>query len=200
MSGYTFTQTELLYSFYGAATVSTPTASPGSSMILTYPPVIIPAGYFSNVGSHTSSLKLEMGGLCSVTAVVWQFFLYTAQLASPPVFATTLSLGSSASFTPGATVTNNWWDAVIQIGLRTLALGAGSTVSATGKFRSAAFASAAYAAGTPFEVPFPATGAYTPFATYDTSQSYTLWPAVAITGAIAANTTTTQYVKLYGEN
>lgn len=194
------TQTELLYSFYGAATVSTPTASPGSSMILAYPPVIIPAGYFSNTGSRSSSLRLEMGGLCSVTAVAWQFFLYTAQLASPPSFSSSLSLGSSASFTPGATVTNNWWDAVIHIGLRTLALGAGSTISATGKFRSAAFASAAYAAGTPFEVPFPAAGAYSPFATYDTSQSYTLWPAVAIASGTAANTTTTQYLKLYGEN
>jgi len=201
VSGFKPVGTELLYAFYGAATVSTPTASPGSSMILGYPPVVIPPGYFANAGSWSSSLKLEMGGLCSVTAVVWQFFLYGAvATTAAPAFATTAFLGSSATFTPGATVTNNWWDATIHIGLRTLALGAASTVSATGKFRSAAFASAAYAAGTPFEVPFPATGAYTPFATYDTTQGYVIWPAVAITGAVAANTVTTQYVKLYGEN
>lgn len=200
MSGFTMTQNELLYANYSAATVTTPTASPGSSMILTYPPIVIPAGYFAVTGSRSSSLKLEMGGLCSVTAVAWQFFLYGAVLASPAAFVTTTFLGSSASFTPGATVTNNWWDAVIHIGLRTLALGAGSTISATGKFRSAAFASAAYAAGTPLEVPFPATGAYSPFSTYDTAQAYTLWPAVAIASGTASNTVTTQYVKLYGEN
>ena len=201
MSGFKPIGSELLYACYQAATTSTPTASPGSSMVIGYPPIVIPAGYFSNTGSWSSSLKLEMGGLASVTAVVWQFFLYGAvATTTAPAFATTAFLGSSASFTPGATVTNNWWDATIHIGLRTLALGALSTVSATGKFRCPSFASAAYAAGTPFEIPFPATGAYTPFGTYDTTQSYVVWPAVAITGAVAANTVTTQYVKLYGES
>jgi len=200
MSGFKPVGMELIYSCYALGTTTTPTASPGSSMVGNYPPIVIPGGFFDKTGAWSSSLRLEMGGLASVTAVAWQFFLYGAiATTTPPAFATTAFLGSSATFTPGATVTNSWWDAIIHIGLRTLALGNASTVSATGKFRCPSFASAAYAAGTPFEIPFPATGAYTPFATYDTTQSYVIWPAVAITAGTAANTVTTQYVKLYGE-
>ena len=196
------TQTELIYAFHGAATVTTPTTSPGSSMTLTYPPIIVPAGYFANTGSRSSSLKLEMGGLCTVTATIptWQFFLYAAILPSPPVFATTLTLGSTATFTPGQAAANFVWDATIEIGLRTLALGAGSTVTAVGKYTSNAFLPAAYSVTATNVVSMPASGAYTPFATYDTSQQYGLWPALSLGAATAGNTTTLQYAKLYGEN
>src|SRR5713226_5164821 len=116
MSGFKPVGTEALYSCYAAATTSTPTASPGSSMITGYPPIVIPGNFFDKTGAWTSSLRLEMGGLCSVTAVTWQFFLYGAvTTTTAPAFATTAFLGSSGTFTPGATVTNNWWDAVIHI-------------------------------------------------------------------------------------
>lgn len=200
MSGYKPVGSEVLYACHAAGTTSTPTASPGSSIVTGYPPIVIPAGYFDKTGAWSSTIRLEMGGLCSVTAVAWQFFLYGAvATTSAPAFATTAFLGSSASFTPGATNTNFWWDAVWTIGLRTLALGAASTVSAVGKIRCPAFASSAYAASTPLEIPFPATGAYSPFATYDTTQAYVVWPAVSIASGTASNTVTTQYVKMYGE-
>lgn len=200
MSGFKPVGCELLYAYFGAATVTTPTTTPGSSMILTYPPIIIPAGYFANVGSWSSSLKLEMGGLLTSTATIptWQFFLYAAQLANPPAFATTLTLGSTATFTPSTASTNVTWEAVINIGLRTLALGAGSTVIAVGRYLSPGVSVATYAA--PDMAMMPPSGAYTPFATYDTSQSYTLWPALSLGAATAGNTVTTQYAKLYGEN
>lgn len=196
------TQTELLYAFHGAATVSSPTTSPGSSMILAYPPIIIPAGYFSNVGSRSSSLKLEMGGLCTITATIptWQFFLYAVPLAANPSFATTNTLGSTATFTPGQAATSAVWDSTIEIGLRTLALANASTVTAVGVFRSNAFQPAAYSVTATNVITMPATGAYTPFATYDTSQAYTLWPALSLGAGTAGNTVTTQYAKLYGEN
>ena len=54
MSGFTQTTNELLYSYYAASTTSTPTANPGTSMIVVYPPIIIPANYFTNVGSRSS--------------------------------------------------------------------------------------------------------------------------------------------------
>ena len=94
MSGFTQTTNELLYSYYAASTTSTPTANPGTSMIVGYPPIIIPANYFTNVGSRSSSLKLEMGGLCSVTAVAWQFFLYVLPLTTAaPLYGTTNTSG-----------------------------------------------------------------------------------------------------------
>lgn len=202
MSGFTQTTNELLYSFYGAATVSTPTASPGSSMTLTYPTCIIPANYFANTGSRTSSLRLEMGGLCTVTATIptWQFFLYAAFLASNQTFQSTLTLGSTATFTPGQAATNAVWECVINIGIRTLGLGSASTIVAIGRFMSDAFLPAAYSVTAQTFVSIPAIGAYTPFATYDTSQEYSLWPALSLGAGTAGNTVTTQYLKLFGEN
>lgn len=203
MSGYTQTTNELLYAFYGAATVSVPTVSPGATITAAYPPIEIPANFFSNVGSRSSSLKLEIGGLATVTATIptWQFFLYIAvATTSAPAFATTTTLGSTPTFTPGQAATNFPWDATVDIGLRTLTLGALSTVTAQGWFESYAFAPAAYSVTAGPKVFMPATGAYTPLATYDTTQTYLVWPALSLGAATAGNTVTVEYCKLYGEN
>ena len=203
MSGYTQTTNELLYAFYGAATVSVPTVSPGATITATYPPIEIPANFFSNVGSRSSSLKLEIGGLMTATATIptWQFFLYIAvATTSAPAFATTTTLGSTPTFTPGQAATNFPWEATVKIGLRTLLPGAASTVTAQGKFDSYGFAPAAYSVTAGQTVYMPATGAFTPLATYDTTQTYLVWPALSLGAATAGNTVTTEYCKLYGEN
>ena len=203
MSGYTQTTNELLYAFFGAATVSTPTTSPGATITAGYPPIIIPAGYMRNTGSQSSSLRLEMGGLATATATIptWQFFLYTAiATTSAPAFATTNTLGSTATFTPGTAETNDVWTATIHIGLRTLALGQASTVVAVGEFKCDMFVSAAFAVQTQLLVSMPGPGAYTPLATWDTTQAYVLWPALSLGAATAGNTVTVEYCKLYGEN
>lgn len=203
MSGYTQTTNELLYSYYGAATVTTPTTTPGSSMTLTYPPIVVPANYMKNANSSiSSSLRLEMAGLMTSTATVptWQFFIYTAvATTSPPSFTTTNTLGSTATFTPSAE-TNDVWTATIHIGLRTLALGAASTVVCMGDYQCDAFSTTAFAVQTQSFVSMPGPGAYTPLATWDTTQAYILWPALSLGAGTAGNTVTTQYVKLYGEN
>jgi hypothetical protein len=203
VSGFTQTTDELLYAFYGAATVSSPTVSPGSTITATYPPIEIPANTFTNVGSRSTSLKFEIGGLATVTAAIptWQFFLYIAvATTSAPAFATTTTLGSSPTFTPGQAATNFPWDLSVNIGLRTLALGAASTITCQGWAESYAFTPAAYSATAGPKVFIPATGAYTPLATYDTTQAYLLWPALSLSAATAGNTVTVEYAKLYGEN
>lgn len=203
MSGYYGKNYELLNAFYGAATVSVPTVSPGATITATYPPFLIPANYFGDVGERSSSLVYKIGGLATVTATIptWQFFLYAAiATTSPPAFATTLTLGSTPTFTPGQAATNFPWDATIELGLRTLTLGAASTVIAQGYFESYAFAPAAYSVTAGPKVFMPATGAYSPFATYDTTQAYLLWPALSLGAATAGNTVTVEYAKLYGEN
>lgn len=203
MSGYTQTTNELLYAFYGAATVSVPTVSPGATITAGMPPIEIPANFFKNVGSLSSSLQFKIGGLATVTAAIptWQFFLYIAvATTSAPAFATTTTLGSTPTFTPGQAATNFPWDAQIEIGLRTLLLGAASTVPAQGYFESYAFAPAAYSVTAGPKVFMPATGAYTPLATYDTTQTYLVWPALSLGAATAGNTVTVEYCKLYGEN
>ena len=193
MSGFFGTQDEALYAYFGAATTSTPTTTPGSSMIIGYPAVVIPGGIMGSVGSRSTSLQLKMGGLLTATATIptWQFFLY---LTTSNAFGTTLTLGSTATFTPTAQ-TNAPWFCDINIGLRTLALGGASTVIAMGSFRSAGFPTATFG-----EVSMPATGAYTPLATWASDQQYFLWPALSLGAATAGNTVTTEYVKLFGED
>jgi len=193
VSGFFGTQTELLYSFYGAATTSTPTTSPGSSITLTYPAIVIPGGIMGSVGSRSSSLRLEIGGLMTATATIptWQFFLY---LTTTNAFGTTLTLGSTGTFTPTAQ-TSAPWTSSIRIGLRTLALGGASTVLAQGSFTSIGFPTATFGI-----VPLPASGAITPLATWASDQQYFLWPALSLSAATAGNTVTTEYLTLAGED
>jgi hypothetical protein len=203
VSGFYGKNYELLNAFYGAATVSVPTTTPGATITATYPPFLIPAGYFGDVGERSSSITLKMGGLATVTAAIptWQFFLYAAiATTSAPAFATTLTLGNTPTFTPGQAATNFPWTANLEIGLRTLAPGAASTIVVEGSFKSYAFAPAAYSVTAGPEVFVPATGAFSPFATYDTTQAYLLWPALSLGAATAGNTVTVEYLKLYGEN
>jgi hypothetical protein len=200
MSGYTQTTNELLYSSYQAATPSVPTT--GAVTITAGMPVIkIPANYFTNVGEHSSSLRMEIGGLCTATATVptWQFGLYAAVLASPPVFATTLALGVTGTFTPTAE-TNYWWTGTLHVGIRTLAPGQASTIVAAGDFQSDMFSTSTFGITTQSLVSMPGPGAYSPLATYDTSQIYSLWPALVLGAGTAGNTVTVEFCKLYGEN
>jgi hypothetical protein len=192
--------TELLYASYQAATTSVPTAA-AVTITAGMPVIKIPNNYFSNVGEWSSSLKLELAGLATATATVptWQFGLYAAVLASPPVFSTTLTLGTTNTFTPTAE-TNYVWEAVVNIGIRALAPGQASTIVAVGRFMSDMFATSTFGVTTQLSVSMPGPGAYTPLATYDTSQIYTLWPGLVLGAATAGNTVTVQYCKLYGEN
>lgn len=204
MSGYTQTTNELLYAYYGAATTSVPTTTPGATITAGYPAIEIPAGFFKNAGSQlSSSLRLEMGGLATATATIptWQFFLYASiATTSAPAFATTLTLGSTSTFTPGTAETNDWWFATLHLGLRTLALGQASTVTCQGEFNSDIFAASTLTIQSTNLVTMPGPGAYTPFSTYDTTQAYLLWPALSLGAATAGNTVTLEYLKLYGEN
>lgn len=191
MSGYTGSQTELLYSYGGAATVSVPATTPGTTITATYPACEIPGQYFAYGGSPAKSLKLKMGGLLTATATVpsFQFALY---FGTTNAFATTTTLALSGTNTPTA-ATNVPWVLDCDIVLRTLALGSGTTIGCIGTVLCPTFV-------TPFVVSIPATGAYTPLATYAADANAYLWPALILSAATAGNTVTTEYMKLYGEN
>jgi hypothetical protein len=194
MSGYTYTQNELLYAFYGAATVSTPTTTPGSSITLTYPACQIPSNFFAGGGGKSASMKLRMGGLMTATATIptWQLFLY---LGTTSAFASTLTLQSTATFTPVAG-TGATWQLDCDIGIRTLGLGGASTIVTIGFLESALLPTATFG-----QQSLPAT-AGTPglLTTLDATTTYYLWPALSLGAATAGNTMTTHYMKLYGEN
>jgi hypothetical protein len=204
MSGFTQTTNELLYAYYGAGTVSTPTTTPGSSMTLGYPEVIVPGGYMSNNGLHSSSLKLVGGGLFIATATVptFQFSLWSTT-AQPAAFSasTGLVVGQTGIMTAPAATTGCPFEMEWNIGLRTLGLGAASTVVCWGHVRLL-YAGAGTVESTNYTLSVPAPGAtYAPSDTsWPTDQQVYLWPTVSLGAATAGNTVTMEWMKLYGEN
>jgi hypothetical protein len=196
VSGYQPIGTELLYSNYSLATTSVPAAA-AATITAGMPPIVVPAGFFKNLGSWSSSLRLVYGGLMSTAATLptWNWGLYAsvATTAAPAFSAGGILLGQSGTSTPPSAVSNIPWWAYFDIGIRAIALGAASTIVTWGTIQS----TAVNAAG---EVTIPGSGAYTPPATWDTTQSYVLWPALTLGAATAGNTVTVQYAKLYGEN
>ncbi len=72
MSGYKPVGVEVLFSTYQAATISVPTAAP-VTITAGWPAIIIPAGYFSDTGDWSSSLRFRMGGFMTATATVPTF-------------------------------------------------------------------------------------------------------------------------------
>ncbi len=204
MSGYTMLQTEVLYANFGAGTASTPTVSPGSSAINGYPAITIPGGYMSRVGTNSSSLVFECGGLLIATATVptWQIFLYLTT-AQPAAWGSTVTLGSTATWTPTAT-TGCWFTMRLNIGLRTLgtvaagASDATSTVVCVGEMR---YELAAASTATVNTIPVSPATTYSPTCTtWAQDQQYYLWPSLSLGSATAGNTLTMEYAKLYGEN
>jgi hypothetical protein len=196
VSGYQPVGSELLYSSYALATTSVPTAG-AVTITAGMPPVLVPAGYMKNVGSWTSSLRLIVGGLITTTATIptfnWGLYAAVATTTAPAFSTAGITLATTGASTPPSAVSNVWFLAIFDIGLRAIALGAASTIVCAGTIQS----TAVNAAG---ELTLPASGAYTPPATWDTTQSYVLWPGLTLGAATAGNTVTVQYMKLYGEN
>jgi hypothetical protein len=196
VSGYKPIGTEVLYSSYALASTSVPTAA-AVTITAGMPPIVVPANYFSDLGSWSSSLRLVYGGLMSTASTIptWNWGLYAsvATTTAPAFSSAGILLGSSGASAPPSVVSNVPWWAYFDIGIRALALGAASTIVTWGTVQSTAVNTAG-------EVTVPGSGAYTPPATWDTTQSYILWPALTLGAATAGNTVTVQYAKLYGEN
>src|SRR5438128_2588552 len=98
------TQTELLHSFYGAATVSVPSAS-AVTITAGTPEIVVPAGYMSALGKRSSSLKLKLGGYMTATATVptFAFGIARTAFATPPAFSAGTPLATlSNTVTPSA--------------------------------------------------------------------------------------------------
>ena len=194
MSGYTMTQTELLHAFYGAATVSVPTASAVTITAAT-PEIVVPAGYMAATGKRSSSLKLRMGGYITATATVPTFAFGLAYQLGPTTSgfsATTPLCTLSNTITPSAA--SGSWLAEWDIGLRTMGQLAGSTVWCSGLVDS----SPAITASQWWMNPLGSGG--TSDTIWQSDQEYYLWPYLTLGAATAGNTVTTQFVKLYGEN
>jgi hypothetical protein len=192
VSGYTNTVFEELYSSFGAATTTTPTAG-AVSLTAGLPAIVVPGGYMNKLGAESSSLKIWFGGQMTATATVPTWLIGLAiTSAVPPVFSATAPLGATATFTPTAG-TGAYWRAEFDIGLRAIGLGAASTVVTVGKTEGALFPS-------PFWQSVPATNVAPTIATWETDLQYFLWPYLTLGAATAGNTASVHFCKMYGEN
>ena len=205
MSGYTMTQGELLYSCDIAGTVSVPTTTPGANAMLGYPPIVVPGGYFANIGTsyRTSSLVLEWGGLFIATATVPTFEIRIGNNQSDTWTGATPWATTGVIAAPSAN-TGAWFDCRIHFAMRTQLLGTSTTptlaaVSAHGVFMIYGTATATELTPQCWSLPVAAS-TYSTIATIDTSVQQYLWPTVSLGAATAGNTLTTEYCKLYGQN
>jgi hypothetical protein len=197
MSGYTMTQTELIYSADIAGTVTSTGVTTIQSAIVGYPAPFIPAGFFTNILSYrTSSLRIKWGGLIIATATIPTFNIGIGFSTTDAVPGTT-SVGTG-TVTPGAT-TGSWFDCEIHLAARTLVQAAAtSSISVHGAFTIMGNTAAA---NTPVVYAIPANAAtYSPAATLDPTVQNWVYPVLTLGTATAGNTLTTEYLKIYGEN
>lgn len=187
---------QLVESFFStalAATASVPTAS-AVTMTAGWPTIDLPSRFFRKTGDQTSSARLLLQGTLTATAAVPTFAFGLAMTqANPGTFsAATLLHALSTTNTPtavtAAQVFFEW-----HISLRTLGLGAGSTLVTTGKVDCASFAA-------PNFVSMPAANGSKTLATVDVTQPIYLWPYITLGAATASNTVTLDWGKLYGDS
>lgn len=193
MSGFTFTQSELLYA-YGGASTNLATFTTEDNLQKTYPVCKMPdmAQLLPNIGARSSSLKFRAIGQAGATATpTFTFFL---RLLTSTTWATGgVLLGQSTAMTAVSGVTLGVWQIDVDIVARTLAVPgtATMTVAAAGTITGSAFSNQ----GT-----IPAAGTTPAVPTVDITAQYYLFLSASCGTSNALNLVNTQMMKLYGEN
>lgn len=192
MSFLTGTQSELLYN-YTTTSTQLNTFTTEDSLQKTYPPVIIPAGFFYNPSSVGKSLKVKLWGQIGTTGAptfTWTIRLLTATTWS----AGGIILGASGALTAGTTQTLAPYTLEADISMKTLSVGGASTVQTQGEIRGP------LALATPFAGTIPGNNTALTVATVDNSVTYYLFVSVACGTSNAANLIQTTQLKVHGEN
>lgn len=190
MSFLTATSTEVIYN-WSAASTNLATFTTEDNLQKTYPPVIIPAGFWANMGSQGKSIRVRASGQLGSTST--PTFTFTLRLLTSTTWsAGGVSLGVSGAISANTTVTLAPWFLDAQIILRTLALGAASTVATMG----AIYSGAAFSAGGAI----PANNVAPTATTVDNSVTYYLFVSCACGTSNAANLINMQTLSVYGEN
>lgn len=188
----TGTSSELLYA---STTTSTQlnTFTTEDNLQKTLPAVIIPAGFFYNLGAQGKSLRIKALGRLGTTGT--PTFTFTERLLT----STTWSAGgvsmSSAAITAGSGVTLAPFTIDLEITARALVFGAtGLTLAIMGEVRGG---TSLAAGGGVYSIP-AANTAFT--VTVDNSVSQYSFLSVACGTSNAANLAQLEMLKVYGEN
>jgi len=192
VSGFTLTQAELLYAFYGASTnLATFTAE--DNLLKTFPVCPVPSlrQLLDNVGKRSSSLLVRARGQAGTTGT--PTYTFTLRLITSETWsAGGIVLGTSGAVPAASTVLLAPWELEAEIGLVTLpAAAVNATVKTMGTITGAAFSSAGS---------IPANNVSPLLSTLDLSAQYYLWLSCACSASNALNLINCQSFKLYGEN
>jgi len=189
------TTTECLYSYANAST-NLATFTTEDNLQKTYPPVqlVLPL-LLKDVGDTGKSFKVKATGQLGSTAT--PTFQWSARLLTSTTWsAGGILLGTSAALTTQTTVTLGYWFLDLDIIVRTLSIGAASTVVSVGSIYSPfGLATATNGGGT-----IPASNVAPTVATVDNSLTYYLFLSAACSASSGSNLINTQQLKLYCEN
>ncbi len=192
MSFLTGTQVEEMYS-YVATSTQLNTFTSEANLQQTYPPVIIPAGFFLNASQQYKSLRVRAWGRLGTTGAptfTWSLRL----LSSTSWSAGGILLGSTAALTAGTGVTLAPWWMDAEITLKTLSIGGASTIACLGAVNGP------LALASPFAGTIPTNNTAFTASTLDNSVTYYLFLSVACGTSNAANLIQLESLKVYGEN
>jgi hypothetical protein len=159
----------------------------------TYPPVMIRQGFFLNAQATGKSLRVKAVmrlGTTGAPTFTWSMRLLTTTTWS----AAGILLGATAALTAGTTQTLAPAFLDAEVGLRTLGIGAASTVVTTGEVRGP------LALASPFAGTIPANNVSPAVSTVDNSQTYFLFISVACGTNNALNLIQMEQLKVYGDN
>lgn len=194
MSFLTGTQQEVLYASTATGTqLSSFTTE--DSLQKTLPPVIIPAGFFYNVGATGKSLKVKAYGRFGAAATLPTYNIFLRLLTSTTWSAGGLLLGqTNAPVTVASTLAP--WTFEADIIMRTPSVGGASTIAVMGEFRSPK------GMATPFAATLPDNNTAFTTTTLDNSVTYYLFLSASNTGGTsqATNLIQMEMLKVYGEN
>lgn len=192
MSFLTGTQNEVIYNNVAVATQLN-TFTTEDNLQKTYPPVIIPAGFFLNPGAVGKALKIKAWGQIGTTGA--PTFTFTMRLLTSTTWsAGGIILGASAAITAGTTQTLAPFTLEADVSLKTLSIGGASTVQTMGEIRGP------LALASPFAATIPTNNTAITVATLDNSVTYYLFLSVACGTSNAANLIQLTQLKVYGEN
>jgi hypothetical protein len=194
MSFLSGTQTEL---FYSNATASTnlATFTTEDNLQKTYPPVIIPAGFFLNQGATGKAIKVHALGQLGCTTGSPTFLWSIRLLTSTTWSAGGILLGATAASASSASAqTLAPWVLDVDVSLRTLSIGGASTVVTMGTV------DAPLGLVSPGTITIPANNVSPVVSTLDNSTTYYLFVSCACGTSNSLNLINMQILKVYGEN
>lgn len=191
MSFITGSSVEVLYSSVATGTqLNTFTSEASLQGALPY--CIIPAGFFFNHNATGKTLRVKAAGRLGTTGT--PTFTWTLRLLTSSTWSAAGIGFATAAITCGSGVTLAPWYLDVDLTLRSLATGAGSTIAIMGEVRSGT----GFAAGGGVYTMPAANTAFTN-ATYDNSVTNYLFLSATCGTSNAANLIQLEMLKVYGE-